>query len=135
MEKVYNIEILRMLSLSEEQIKEILKENKHYIKRDKKDILDLKNLMEDSRYFNEANKLVDKNIEISLKNKINRLNRKLKELNNSNIAIKTDLIERNPFILNKDSFEIYNFIESEKKKGNNIKDILELIEIDPYYID
>ncbi len=100
MEKVYNIEILRMLSLSEEQIKEILKENKHYIKRDKKDILDL-----------------------------------LKSLSAIGIKDIADLIERNPFILNKDSFEIYNFIESEKKKGNNIKDILELIEIDPYCID
>ena len=100
MEKVYNIEILRMLSFNEEQIKEILKENKHYIKRDKKDVIEL-----------------------------------LKSLSTIGIKDIKDLLERNPFILNKDSFEIYNFVENEKKKGKTIKDILELIEIDPYCID
>ena len=50
------------------------------IKTKQSEIEDLKSLMTDSRYFNASNELVDKNIEISLKNKINRLNRKIKAI-------------------------------------------------------
>ncbi len=51
------------------------------IKNKQAEIDDLKNIMTDHRYFNASNELVDKNIEISLKNKINNLNRQIKELN------------------------------------------------------
>ncbi|MCM1052653.1 MAG: hypothetical protein NC483_01565 [Ruminococcus sp.] len=51
------------------------------IKNKQMEIDDLKNIMTDHRYFNASNELVDKNIEISLKNKINNLNRQIKELN------------------------------------------------------
>lgn len=47
----------------------------------KQAIEDLKSIMNDSRYFNASNELVDKNIEVSLKSKISRLNRKIKNLN------------------------------------------------------
>ena len=53
------------------------------INNKKNEIEDLKSLMTESRYFNASNELVDKNIEISLKNKINRLNRKIKDLKNT----------------------------------------------------
>ena len=56
---------------------------KRLINNKKNEIEDLKSLMVESRYFNASNELVDKNIEISLKNKINRLNRKIKDLKNT----------------------------------------------------
>ena len=59
------------------------------IKNKRNEIEDLKSLMVDSRYFNASNELVDKNIEISLKNKINRLNRKVKEIKNTLEEVKT----------------------------------------------
>lgn len=50
------------------------------IRNKKEQIEDLKSIMNDTRYFNASNELVDKNIEISLKNKIVRLERKIKEI-------------------------------------------------------
>lgn len=60
------------------------------MKNKKGEIEDLKGLMNDARYFNASNELVDKNIEISLKNKISRLNRKIKDIETSIEEIKTD---------------------------------------------
>ncbi len=40
---------------------------------------DLESLMTEARYFNASSELVDKNIEVSLKSKISRINRKIKE--------------------------------------------------------
>ena len=49
--------------------------------QDKKgQIEDLKGMMNDTRYFNASSELVDKNIEVSLKSKISRLNRKIKDI-------------------------------------------------------
>ncbi len=76
-----NIDILMSMANSSLNIDEINTElitlGKN-IKNKRNEIEDLKSLMTDSRYFNASNELVDKNIEISLKNKINRLNRKIK---------------------------------------------------------
>ena len=46
----------------------------------KQEIQDLKSIMNDARYFNASSELVDKNIEVSLKAKISRLNRKVKDI-------------------------------------------------------
>lgn len=67
-------------SLSIDEITAELTSLKKQIKRKENDIEDLKAIMTESRYFNASNELVDKNIEISLKNKITRLNRKQKDL-------------------------------------------------------
>lgn len=49
--------------------------------QDKKgQIEDLKGMMNVTRYFNASSELVDKNIEVSLKSKISRLNRKIKDI-------------------------------------------------------
>lgn len=53
---------------------------KRQIRNKANEIEDLKSIISDARYFNASNELVDKNIEISLKNKIGRLTRKLKEV-------------------------------------------------------
>ncbi len=82
------------------------------IKNKKSDIEDLKSLMTDSRYFNASNELVDKNIEISLKNKINRLNRKIKD-------IKISLDETK---------------SSEKKLYNDINDLKEKLNTNESYV-
>ena len=53
-------------------------------------IEDLKSIMNDARYFNASNELIDKNIEISLKSKINRLKRKIKDINSELNLIKEE---------------------------------------------
>ncbi len=59
--------------------------------QDKKQRLDdLKSIMNDTRYFNASSELVDKNIEVSLKSKITRLNRKIKELDFELKGVKAD---------------------------------------------
>ena len=116
-----NIDLLVNMADSELNIDEANTELinvNNLIEQKKKDILDLKSLIDDSRYINEANKLVDKNIEISLKNKINRLNRKLKELNNSNLDIK-----------NKEK-TIYQDITNLKELINNSNEYISTLNID-----
>ena len=46
----------------------------------KQSVQDLKSMMNDTRYFNASNELVDRNIEVSLKSKLARLNQKIKDL-------------------------------------------------------
>ena len=60
----------------EGELKDINKE----IQDKKAQIEDLKGMMNDTRYFNASSELVDKNIEVSLKSKISRLNRKIKDI-------------------------------------------------------
>lgn len=69
-------------SLELDEIKLELASLKKQIKAKENSIEDLRSLMTESRYFNASNELVDKNIEISLKNKISRLTRKNKDLKN-----------------------------------------------------
>lgn len=87
-----NIDILINMANSELSIDEINAElislNKQ-IKSKHNDMEDLENLMNESRYFNASNELVDKNIEISLKNKISHLNRKVKEIKTNIEEIKS----------------------------------------------
>lgn len=88
------------LSSNAEEINTELITLKRQIKNKNNEIEDLKSIMTDTRYFNASNELVDKNIEISLKNKISRLNRKLKnieneleEINISEIKLHTEIKE------------------------------------------
>ena len=78
-----NIDILMNMANSPLNVEEInmeLASLKRQIKNKQNEIDDLKSLMTESRYFNASNELVDKNIEISWKNKITRLNRRIKEI-------------------------------------------------------
>jgi DNA repair exonuclease SbcCD ATPase subunit len=63
---------------------------KRQIRNKNNEIEDFKSLLTDSRYFNASNELVDKNIEISLKNKITRLKRKIKDIDNSGKTLATN---------------------------------------------
>ena len=58
--------------------------------------------------------------------------KKLKALNISSINL---LFEANPFLLNKDDFEIDEYLEKEKNKGKTIDEIIEELELNPYSID
>lgn len=78
-----NIDTLIQMSNESQSIDEInmeLETIKRAIRNKENAIEDLKGLMNEARYFNASNELVDKNIEISLKNKITRLTRKIKDL-------------------------------------------------------
>lgn len=63
---------------------------KRQIRNKNNEIEDFKSIINDARYFNASNELVDKNIEISLKNKIARLKRKIKELENNGKSLSSN---------------------------------------------
>ncbi len=63
---------------------------KRQIRNKNNEIEDFKSIINDARYFNASNELVDKNIEISLKNKITRLKRKIKDIDNNGKALTTN---------------------------------------------
>ena len=63
---------------------------KRQIRNKNNEIEDFKSIINDSRYFNASNELVDKNIEISLKNKITRLKRKIKDIDNNGNVLTTN---------------------------------------------
>lgn len=63
---------------------------------------------------------------------INNLINKLYSLNIKNLDI---LFDSNPFLLNKDVFEINEFISNKIKDGMNIFDIIDIIENDSYSLD
>ena len=90
-EVFYNIDLLIEMSGNTKSIDDLNTELitlKNNIKNKQEQIEDLKSIMTDARYFNASNELVDKNIEISLKNKLTRLKRKLKEMENNSTKIK-----------------------------------------------
>ena len=58
---------------------ELISLNKE-IQEKKQRLEDLKGMMNDARYFNASSELIDKNIEVSLKSKLTRLNRKIKDI-------------------------------------------------------
>ena len=63
---------------------------KRQIRNKNNEIEDFKSIINDARYFNASNELVDKNIEISLKNKITRLKRKIKDIDNNGNVLTTN---------------------------------------------
>lgn len=87
-----NIDILINMANSSLTIDEINMELislRRQINNKRNEIEDLQSLMTEARYFNASNELVDKNIEISLKNKISRLNRNIKDITNHISDIKS----------------------------------------------
>lgn len=58
--------------------------------------------------------------------------KKLYEINIIDINI---LLESNPFLLNKNSYEIDEYIEQELKLGKDLEEIIDEFESNPYIID
>lgn len=56
----------------------------------------------------------------------------LKEIGVSNLNL---LFESNPYLLNKDAFEIREYIDTRKKDGMELEDIVDEFESNPYIID
>lgn len=99
MEEVYNIEILRLINFNEEQIKNIISENREYLKRDKREVLSL------LRTFKE------KGVNMNL------------------------VIEKYPYVLNIEPYEVTHFFELKLNEGLSKEEILDLIEEDPSILD
>ena len=95
------------------------------IKNKQNEIEDFKSLITESRYFNASNELVDKNIEISLKHKINRLNRKIKDIKKEIDEVKNteksiyDDIEALKGRLKKNESYVVTLEEKAKQSSNN----------------
>ena len=82
----------------------------------KQEIQDLKSIMNDARYFNASSELVDKNIEVSLKAKISRLNRKVKDIH-AKLDDKKDEEEK----LHNDVTSLKAKLEENKKYVNTLE--------------
>lgn len=126
-----NIDTLINMASSQLNIDEINSELitlRKQIKNKKNEIEDLESLISDARYFNASNELVDKNIEISLKNKITRFNKKLK-------GIKTSIseISQNEKKLHEDIIDLKNKLNKNEDYVNIIKAKVENNKNNKYY--
>ena len=90
----------------EGELRDINKE----IQDKKAQIEDLKGMMNDTRYFNASSELVDKNIEVSLKSKISRLNRKIKD-----IQLKLNEVKKEEAKIHDDILTLKGRIEKNKE--------------------
>ena len=121
-----NIDILVAMAgsnLSASEIEaELIQINKEI--QDKKQVIEeLKSMMNDHRYFNASNELVDKNIELSLKSKLGRLNSKLKGLKIKLDTARVDknMLDRDITVLKEKIEENEKYIEQLKTKTNEKK--------------
>lgn len=119
---------LLLFGINEEEIKEINEKSNVLKEVTDKEIKDRINLL---REINCEDKII-KNIIISNPDYLNRsvddilkLIKKLLELNIERIDITFD---SNPWLLNKDDFEIDEFIKDKKESGMDYEDILDLID-------
>ena len=119
---------LLLFGINEEEIKEINEKSNVLKEVTDKEIKDRINLL---REINCEDKII-KNIIISNPDYLNRsvddilkLIKKLLELNIERIDITFD---GNPWLLNKDDFEIDEFIKDKKESGMDYEDILDLID-------
>ena len=119
---------LLLFGINEEEIKEINEKSNVLKEVTDKEIKDRINLL---REINCEDKII-KNIIISNPDYLNRsvddilkLIKKLLELNIERIDITFD---GNPWLLNKDDFEIDEFIKEKKESGMDFEDILDLID-------
>lgn len=87
----------------------------------------------------ECNERYIKNIIISNPFYLNRTIDDITKLINKFIQIGVTnidmLLDSNPFILNKDAYEIDEYIDIEKNEGKNLEDIVNEFESNPYIID
>ncbi len=118
-----NIDLLVNMADSELNVDDVNTElitTNNAIKEKQNKISELENNMGDARYINEANKLVDRNIEMSLKNKINYLNNKLKDMDNANIEVKNreKAIYKDISHLKEQIKESNEYLNVLKKQGN-----------------
>ena len=119
---------LLLFGINEEEIKEINEKSNVLKDVTDKEIKDRINIL---REINCEDKII-KNIIISNPDYLNRsvddilkLIKKLLELNIERIDITFD---GNPWLLNKDDFEIDEFIKEKKESGMDYEDILDLID-------
>lgn len=126
MVELYNI------GINDEIIKSMLEINPEICDLEDQDIIDKKKLL---KIINCSNKEI-KNIICSNPNYLNRTNEEITKL--FGYLLKTGfkylniLIDSNPFILNLEPFEIKNYINNRINNGENINDIVDDLDSNPY---
>lgn len=129
------MEILFELGLTDYDIKNMLELYPDLIELTDKEIKDKISIL---NYIG-CNKRHIKNIIISNPYYFNRLNNDiLKLLNYLKIIGVTNiylLLDSNPYLLNKDIYEIKEYIDNQINKGIVLKDIIDEFESNPYIID
>lgn len=122
-------------NLNDLDIKEMISLNKDILSLDSEEIRNIINIL---KYIN-CNDSEIRNILTVNPNYLSRcysdvidLINKLKSLN---IYDLNELFNSNPHLLNKDSFEIEDYINSEKDKGRKLDDIIDELVSNPFIID
>ena len=121
------------LGIDEEDVKNIIEFNKPYTDYDdyKKNIETLKIIECDDKEINNII-ISNPNILIRSNKDITKLIKKLRFYGFNNINI---LFDTNPFLLNKDDYEIEEYFNNKIKQGLSASEIIDIIESDPYAMD
>lgn len=129
------IDLLYELGFNEQEIKYLIDINNNLINYNKDDSLEIINILKNNNctfsqikniiYFN--SNLLDRNRDDIL-SLINAL--KIIKLTNLNL-----LFDSNPLLLNKDDYEIEEFVTNNMKNGMDISDIADLIDSNPFIMD
>ena len=127
------IDYLLKLGIDDENIKNIMEFNKLYTDYDdyKKNIETLKIIECDDKEINNII-ISNPNILIRSNDDIINLIKKLRLYGFININI---LFDTNPFLLNKDDYEIEEYFNDKIKQGLSVPEIIDIIESDPYAMD
>lgn len=127
------VDYLLELGIDEEDVKNIMEFNKPYTDYDdyKKNIETLKIIECDDKEINNII-ISNPNILIRSNEDIIKLIKKLRFYGFSNINI---LFDTNPFLLNKDDYEIEEYFNDKIKQGLSVSEIIDIIESEPYAMD
>jgi hypothetical protein len=125
MEELYNI------GISEETLKKIIQQEPEIIELDNEDIKEKIQILEKINCTkNQIINIIGSNPQYLI-----RTNKKIIELLDYLIEIGFNmldiLLEANPYILNLDSFEIKNYINNRKIKGDTLENIIEDLDENP----
>ena len=123
------------LGIQEQELKFIIEQCPEILDTPEKEIKEKIELLK----LIECSEIHIRNIICSNPNYLTRLNKDItdlmKKLSTLGLNTLNLLFDSNPFLLNKDSFEIDDYITKKQKQGESLIDILDEIESNPYIID
>jgi len=129
MEELYNY------GFSEFEIKEILQNNQELLDINNEEVKEKIDILKNIG----CNEVIIKNIIITNIFYLNRITKDIllliNKLNSLNIKNLNIIFDSNPFLLNKDDYEIDNFINEKLNLGYTMEDIIDIIESNLFELD
>jgi len=129
MEELYNY------GFSEFEIKEILQNNQELLDIKKEEVKEKIDILKNIG----CNEVIIKNIIITNIFYLNRITKDIllliNKLNSLNIKNLNIIFDSNPFLLNKEDYEIDNFINEKLNLGYTMEDIIDIIESNLFELD